>query len=404
MKTKTLLCVAVCACLGGALAGCGSEGPTDSERASELYLDGLNELYEEISGVDAEQAPWEWSSDVAEAAARFDEALTYDPDHCGALLGSALCHVLLAATDQELAEILDDLFPVSSGTSPRALFWYMDGPDLAAARDLLRERDDGFYFSVLQSWIETKALPELAIADERLSRFETLGCEVDLVVILPDTLGARDQLLVLDLDVTDAYFGHAAVDALQAACHCLASYDVDVSGSQTPQDVIEYDPDFLTLRANGHLPATYDEITSLGINLELAAESLAGETDGQSDDLITETGGVIELDELLEGSSVDLVRQAGEEIGVALATGMEVQLIDVDPTAPDVSVLVDLDELMNDPLADLREYLPDHSWSSPYDMVITKPVTLPDPTLDGITPDMENEDWAPIVDWLRGYW
>jgi hypothetical protein len=34
-------------------------------------------------------------------------------------------------------------------------------------------------------------------------------------------------------------------------------------------------------------------------------------------------------------------------------------------------------------------------------MVVTQPITFPDPTFSDITPDMTNEHWGQVFDWLN---
>ena len=124
MRSATAVSAAVAACIvASVLAGCGSDSATDADAAGEYYLKGLNAAYQELDGKDLEDPPWEWDVDLAAAAAYFDEALELDPDHCGALLGSALCHALLAATDQELGEILGEIFPADERRRPGPLLW-----------------------------------------------------------------------------------------------------------------------------------------------------------------------------------------------------------------------------------------------------------------------------------------
>jgi len=403
MRSATVVSTAVATCIvASVLAGCGSDNATDADAAGEYYLKGLNGVYRELEGSDLDDAPWEWDVDLAAPAAHFDEALELDPDHCGALLGSALCHALLAATDPELAEILGELFPPDERRSSGPLLWYAGGPRPLTLLGRVADTREEFRFSRLQQYLETDALPELAIAEDRLTRFEALDCELELVVSLPDSGGAYPTTMVVEVDVTDAYFVHAALDALEAACRCLSVYDVDVEDGQTLYDLIETDGEFLTLRSGSHAAAAFQELGGLAARLQLAADSLSEESDQQSNDVVTQTGGLIELEELIGDDPVGVLNQLGEDIADALETGLELSPADVDPSAPEVVVVVDLNELLNDPLTDVRPLLPEHDWPSPDSIRFSEPITMPDPTLDGITPDMSDEDWGPIVLWLNG--
>jgi len=394
--------VAAILSLAIALCGCGGDGATGAESAGGLYLEGLNALYAELEDEDVDQAPWDWDASFAEAADKFDGALEIDPDHCGALLGSALTHVLLVATDPDLAEIMRELFPDGGGPRPRSLFWYARTPAVTAALDALADARGELHLSELQEYIESTALSELEVADERLTRFESLDCEVDLIIDVPGEGTEDRQLVTIELDVTDAYLAHAALDALQCACRCIASYNVDMDEGQTPEHLVESDADFLTLRYGDHLPAAHAELAALGLNLESAGQSLLEETDPQGNDLVTENEGLVRLDEVLGESSGERVREMGESIGAALDEGVDVELRELDESAPDVVVHLDIGELLNDPLEDMRDYLPEHTWPTPDTMSVTLPLRMPDPTLDGITPDMSEAEWEPVVLWVLG--
>lgn len=401
MKLFRTIVILATVALVAAVVGCGSDGAGSADLASEHYAAGLLDLNEELAGVDFDEAPWDWDADVEAALAEFEEALEHDPDHCGALLGAAVSRVLGVLTDPQLREVLNDLFPRERGGSARALLWYSRTPDvIGLAERVGRDRGD-FDFSELQDYVETVALPEFEAADDRLVRFEELGYEVELLIVLADSLDRRDQMAYVDLDVTDAYFAHAALDALQAVCHLLAAYNIDVDDAQTPQELVELDADFLTLRSGGHMPSAYDELLSVGAHLLAAADALESEVDAQANDLIGESEGLVKLDELLGDSPLEEVRDVGGAIGAALTGGIVVNPGEFAPGAPDLQILIDLDELLNDPLLDLRDYLPEHTWPSPNSVVVTFPVTMPDPTLDGITPEMTDPDWGEIVAWLQ---
>ena len=72
-----------------------------------------------------------------------------------------------------------------------------------------------------------------------------------------------------------------------------------------------------------------------------------------------------------------------------------------EPGAPDIPILVDLEEFFTDPLDPITDYFPAHTWSDPESMVVTEPITFPDPTFSDITPDMTNERWGQVFDWLN---
>jgi len=64
-------------------------------------------------------------------------------------------------------------------------------------------------------------------------------------------------------------------------------------------------------------------------------------------------------------------------------------------------VLISFDALFNDPITDLRNYFPAHSWPQPDEIAIDRPIDFPDPEFHGITPGMDNAEWELIIQWLE---
>ena len=71
-----------------------------------------------------------------------------------------------------------------------------------------------------------------------------------------------------------------------------------------------------------------------------------------------------------------------------------------EPGAPDIDILVDLEELFTDPLNPVTDYFPAHTWLDPMNMNVTEPIDFPDPTFSDITPGMTDAKWGDIFDWL----
>jgi hypothetical protein len=378
--------------------GC-SEGGGDGESAEQLYAAGMAELEGDMSDVDMEDAPWEWDVDVSSAHEHFDDAAEADPRHCGAVLMAGATRLLMVLTDPELGDILDSLFP-EEPDSGRAdcIFWYRREPDIRGLCRHLAERErQDFHFSELQRYIDDEVLPALDYADGRLTDFEEMDCVV-LVVVGEDSLGNDIEV---EIDAADAYFLHTALDAVRAGCLVAVSYDVDVDDGQTLQELIESDPNFLTLTRPSAMGDAYDALSAIAAHLDAGCDALEAETDDQTNDIVTETDGYLPLDELLGDDSLETIRDAADAIDDALVKGLSFNPVDEDPSGPDVEVLIDLSELFNDPLVDLRDYFPAHSWPEPDSIAVVRPIQFPDPEFDGITPEMTNGEWELILQWME---
>lgn len=396
---RSLVLIALTATVCAFCFGCAQEGGNDGQSADQLYEAGMAELEEDMSGADTEQAPWDWGVDVSDAYEHFDDAAEADPTHCGSLIMSAATRLLMVVSDPELGDILESLFPEDPEPSrASALFWYTRKPDFVGlTRRLSTMSREDFHFSELQDYIEDEVLPALEYADQRLTDFEEYDCVV-IVAIEGDSL---DGEMIIEIDATDAYFLHTALDAVQMGCNMAVAYNVDTDDGQTPEYLIETDSNFLTLRSSDAMSAAYDEIAAMADHLNAGCDALEAETDDQSDDIITETEGYVALEDILGEDAVQQIRDVADAIDDALVNGLTLNPVDMDPPGPDVDILVDLNELFNDPVQDLREYFPAHSWPEPDSISVVRPIDFPDPEFDDITPGMTDQEWELIIQWME---
>ncbi len=394
---------AVCAIVVGLLAGCSTEDGTSAQSADEHFALGFQELEDGMQNVDPDLPPWEWEVDASSAYEHFEDALDADPDHCGALLLASLSRLLVVITDPDLADILNDLFEdewQQRGRSP--LFWYLGMPDVRDALEIAkslqeRQRDD-FPFSQLQEYIEDEVIPALNYVDANLTDFEDLDCEVELVIEIPEE--ERETITVV-LDATDAYFAHAPLDVLQAVFEMTVAYNVDWADGQTLQELLEDDPDFLTLRPGNHLQAAFGELDDMVVHVNEACDELQSETGPQTFDLITESDGMyIVLDDMFGEGSVDSLRFYADMIDEALHEQAEIDLAELEPGAPAVVITLDVEEFFMDPLDPITDYLPELTWPNPDEPDVVRPIDFPDQTFSDVTPGMTNLAWEEIADWM----
>ncbi|MFH1864804.1 MAG: hypothetical protein ABIK85_02870 [Candidatus Eisenbacteria bacterium] len=399
---RAVVVLAVFGVVGLLLAGCSETNSADgAPTADELFSQGVTYLEDTMTDADLDQPPWEWDVDMAEANAYFEDALGLDPDHCGALLLAAITRLALVFQDPDLADIVEELFP-DEGRGPDGpgtfLFRALRKPDVyAAARRLMASGGDYLSFSDLQDFIESDVLPALDYADGNLTQFEDQDC----VVLLHVEIEEQRAAVEIEIDVSDVFLMHAPLDMLQSMLYMVVSYNVDVAGGQTLQELIDDDPDFLSLRPGDHMASAYTELFEMEDHLSDGAWSLANETDPQDTDLFTNSDdeGWIPLGE----GFADTLSSIAAEMHDALTNGLSFNPADDtgDPGAPDIDILVDLEELFTDPLDPVTDYFPAHTWFDSMTMDVTEPIDFPDPTFSNITPGMTDGDWGDVFDWLN---
>ena len=399
LRPLVLLVVIGAVALG--LFGCSEDkGADEAATADQLFAQGIAYLEDEMAGVNPEEPPWMWDIDMERANGYFEDALDIDPDHCGALVMAAMTRLAMVLQDPDLADIIEGLFPEEEpgpGGPGDFLFRTLRKPDVYTAARLLREsyRSD-FPFSELQSFIEAEVLPALEYADGNLAQFEGQDC----VVLLDIEVEESRSPVEIEIDAADVFLMHAPLDVLQAVFYIAVSYNVDVEEGQSLQELIDEDPDFLSLRPGGNMASAYTELLEMQYNLREAAWSLAHETDPQDTDLFTNTDdeGWVPLG---AGFS-DTLNMIADQVYDALENGLNFNPAEDtgEPAAPDIDILVDLHELFSDPLDPITDYFPAHTWFDPMSMVVTQPIDFPDPTFSDITPGMGDEDWGAVFDWL----
>ncbi len=395
---RPLVALVVLGAVAFMLAGCSDGSSADgAPTAEELFTQGVTYLERSMADADLDQPPWMWDVNMGQANNYFEDALDADPDHCGALMMAAVTRIAMVLQDPDLADIIEGLFP-EEGRGPGFLFRVLQKPDVyAAARRLMASSRDDFPFSELQDFIEAEVLPALDYADGNLTQFEDQDC----VVTLNIQMEGERETVEIEIDATDVLLMHAPLDILQAVFYVTVSYNVDMEDGQSFQELIDEDPDFLSLRPGDHMASAYAELFEMGGHLSDAASSMAAETDPQDTDLFTNTDdeGWFPLGE----GFADTLASIAEDIDDGLENGVSINPADdIEPGAPEMDISVDLEELFTDPLDPITYYFPAHTWLDSMNMDVTEPVDFPDPTFSDITPEMTDEDWGDIVDWLDG--
>ncbi len=399
---RPLVVLVVLGAVALGLFGCSEDkGADEAATADQLFAQGMVYLEGSMAGVNPEEPPWMWDINMAHANGYFEDALDIDPDHCGALMMAAVTRIAMVLQDPDLGDIIDSLFPDERrgpGGPGDFLFRALRKPDVyTAARRLKESCRSAFAFSELQDFIEAEVLPALDYADGNLEQFEDQDC----VVLLNIEVEGRREEVEIEIDATDALLMHAPLDVLQAVFYIAVSYNVDVEEGQSFQELIDDDPDFLTLRPGDNMASAYLELLEMYDHLSQGASSLTDEMDPQDTDLFTNTDdeGWIPLG----AGFADTLTSIAGDIDNALQNGLEFNPWEDtgEPGAPDIPILVDLQEFFSDPLDTITAYFPAHTWADSMTMLVTEPIDFPDPTFSNITPDMTDEGWGQVFDWLN---
>ena len=402
MKTlSTLVVLVVIGAIALVLVGCSKDNSADSAAtAEELFTEGLTYLEDSIGDANMEEPPWEWDVDTEEANGYFEDALDVDPDHCGALLMAAITRLAMVFRDPDLVDIIESVMPEEgrgSGSPVEFLSRTFTKRELlAVVGRFAASGRENLPFSELQDFIEDEVLPALEYADGNLTQFEDQDC----VVLLQFEVEESRETIEIEIDVTDVLLVHAALDALQFAFYITVSYNVDVEDGQDFDELIDEDPDFLSLRSGEHMLSAFDELAEMELHLDNCGSSLAGETDPQDNDVFTDTDdeGWVPMGDGFAETLGDIA----EDMEDALQSGLNFNPWEDtgEPGAPDIDILIDLEELFTNPLDPITYYFPAHTWLDSMSMYVTEPIDFPDPTFSDVTPGMTNENWDEIFDWI----
>jgi hypothetical protein len=199
----------------------------------------------------------------------------------------------------------------------------------------------------------------------------------------------------LEIDFGDIAMAKSALLFLRAGILIFGAYDMDAplydildkmdrDAFTVEEDLIQAYPALLTLHSDHQLAGAKSD-TLDGIDAYTAASDfIRGETDDQSDDWIQMNTD----DELKEDADI---RAFLADLKNALA-GPTMMDADRYRSGRD-QFMLDLTEFFDSPIGNLRDYLPD--FNAENDVILG---SFPDPTIDGVLPDFQQEDWRELLD------
>jgi len=252
-----------------------------SQSSDELIEESITLLNEEIS-----------VENIETAQSNFEEILESDPENITAnfyLVAFSITDILLDDSMEDFISEFDfeseDLFSSSAAiVSPMNKV-------------------------ISPSFLITNALSFATVSEEAIDISEDVETIIENVILpaMEDLLGYLDTLLGIEdmslslesltgedieIDHSDLYFLKSIFSFLKASLHISVAYDTTTlsPGSyDTAQELIDSNPNFLTLRSTGeeHLTSAKSLLQTTLDSIESALDSLQSETDDQSNDLIS---------------------------------------------------------------------------------------------------------------------
>jgi hypothetical protein len=346
------------------------------------------------------------NGDYSSANTYFRSAVGKDPSNGQAQFGLALTDVYLLNDDSQVQGAVGGFFAraglrqatplarhASAATQVAALRESVTGKysprntAMAAMRMLAFAAEDPESLSKIQHIIKTVVMPRLAEAEIRLGIVEQASEFVmkfpPSVTNLPDTI---------EIDKGEVYLLDAVVNGVQGWLNIAVAYNFDVENSDyehvDPESLLAPGTVFGTLNADGaiQLNAARTNFIFVNTRFDQAASFIASETDDQSDDLVPQEWlNTPEYDEL----TADVDRLYNTLIG-------PVSVDATDSNQQPFPLLLDLGKFFVPAIGDLKTVLPNHTFVNG-DPVVDNPITFPDPTINGIFPDMTNARWQQLT-------
>ncbi len=345
------------------------------------------------------------AGDYAAANAHYRAALALDPNNREANFGAAVTEVYVLQLDPEVAGIIDFVqgrapramrAPIATSAKPRdgraVLLAAMNGLRLdpeAGGRAVMgmfrMTAEDPILISDIQQAIKLKLMPRLLFAEARINQLEAFP---DLnIVLTPAMTGEPDPI---EIDHGDILMLDAALKGLQGWLGMVVAYDFDGAEAEpaNAESLLTSGTDFGTLHTDGALQLASARSNLLLVNsrLDAAAASIAAETDDQADDAIPA--------EALNGPDFAETMQGVDDLTASLNGSISVPVTDYQ--GGDSQIDIDLSKFFTNVITDLKTKLPNHTFVNG-EPVVDDPITLPDPTMNLIFPNMTNTKWQQLL-------
>ena len=340
------------------------------------------------------------NGDYVTADARYQDALTKDPNNGHANLGAAITGLAMLQADAGVDSLLTFIgntpipAPAARAAAPNRLLARMGiSPRMSydpisngrgLAKLLLRTTSDPILASWYQRLVKNRIMPRLQYVENRMN---TIELNPAFTYFIPTEISGASMPLEVDLGEVLAI--DAMVNSLQGVLGVLVAYNFDALPDATPAELLAPGP-FAALNTDGAVQLAAARANLLLAKTRLGAmETFIGaEADAQGDD-------VIPANALAEPEFLDL-KDGYAQMQAAL-TGV----VSVNVDAYDTSVIpvdLNLGVFFTDPISDWKAFVPTHTFDGVTgDVIVTDPIDFPDPTFNGIFPGMDNAKWYTII-------
>jgi len=392
---KKFLMLFACGIVAAMLWGCGSDNstappPADPQGAATEVALGNTDL---------------GNGNYAGANQHYQAALTKDPNNNQARLGVAVTDVYLLQNDTEVQSVVDylDQVPppvvgnarvmlhskrVASLLDPAHRSFTPVSEGRAVMRMLTAAVTNPPAISDIQRIIVTKVMPKLQSTQNHLNVIEQAS---EFVFKLPPAAtGLADTL---EIDKSDVLLLDSVVNGVQGWLGLVVAYNFDVSNNDfdnvNTDSLLTPGTDWAKLHDGGALAlaAAKENLLLVKTRLDQAALSLAGEADDQTDDLVPKTWlDTPEYQDLQDG-----VTRATNTLAGPVAITVN------DYAGQPFAMGLNLGRFFVPAITDLKTKLPDHTFDVYGKPQLVAPITFPDPTINGIFPDMTDARWQQLT-------
>jgi len=376
------------------LFGCSSESKKATTTPNTSTADQENALADDALA----------NGDYTTANTHYKAALAADPTNTRANLGAAVTEVDLVQNDPQVSSLVDQLqgvVPVPAARASRAGARMMGKLGLSngrlydpssvgrmMAKLVLKATSDPPLLSEVQDAIKNKVLPKLQYAEDRLNVMES---NPNFELLLPPAM--TDGPDTIEVDLGDIRVLDAVVNQTQGWLGVVMAYNFDIPN---PTELVPLDSllgastDFGKLNSDGAgwLTAARADLQQSHVEFSAGVAAINAETDNQDNDVIPQTA-------LQEQGFLDF-QSHFDDVDQSLNGPVDVTVKDYQNV--DQTIQVQLKNFFTSPITDWKTKFPNHDFDpTTGDPRVLDPITFPDPTFNGIFPNLTNVGWQGLI-------
>ena len=358
------------------------ENGVDPEAAKEKIDEATsaleNEFYALINMIETDEIDHPGDIDFTLSNGLFREAIELDPDNVDAHFGAGLTELLVFTHDPDVQAVFDaweafldtgSAFVADTGLSslskslsvgmlgsfPRNPFLGLRGAHAAASYLNLFQLavSDPPTIDDIQAVIESAFLPRL---DYALERFDIADDHPDYTFTITPKMQGNLEEDPVELDLTELYVLETAANLIRSFSSVVVAYSFGPAAYDSAAiiDFLSQGSGFLSLRSNGAAQMGNAAIHLLAAShaLDNAVDFLQGETDDQSDDIITVDS--------MNVSELDSITHYNGKFREDFLNGFTLTE-DWNDDGIDTELTFNLSTLFDNPIQDFKSLLPDYT-------------------------------------------